>query len=235
MALVAFSLFSLIGEHGVWGFVSFKIAKPRLSLFALPPPVPPISSPVYALSVPLSSGQNDESTNMCIVTYAAPVSLATNTSSDGIPFQYWAVSVKKHTCTHQSFLKNKVGIIQLMKPEQIELVEVLGKHSGHDRLQYSKREKCAQLGFPWKAVDAWNEYLGVDCDVLSGCASYMGIRFDTLLDAGDHDMVLCRGVWLERHIGDDHNLVLPLAEQNVLYSEAVRDAGILPSFRDHFD
>ena len=180
------------------------------SAFASPsiPPPPPLSVPVWSLSadedLPSSmQGRGNTRHSMNIVTFATAVSVA--------PPKIWAVSLYTNTLTRRAFLDAKVGVLQLLRPDQSKLVPILGKRSGYED-GYDKREECKVAGFEWVAYhdgnndDDLDESTGIctcssegDADygdtvrlqVLPGCATYIKLKVLSYHNAGDHDVALC--------------------------------------------
>mmetsp|Transcript_9373 Transcript_9373/g.19927 ORF Transcript_9373/g.19927 Transcript_9373/m.19927 type:complete len:264 (+) Transcript_9373:99-890(+) len=171
--------------------------------FASPsiPPPPPLSMPVWSLSSPLSRTSEDEKpddieTSMNIVTFATAVSVA--------PPKIWAVSLYTNTLTRRAFLDSKIGVLQLLRPNQSSLVPILGKRSGNED-DYSKIEACRSIGcelVPYCSQIDHDDGNGggggdddaITFDVLPGCAAYVQLKLLSCHDAGDHDVVLCEVV-----------------------------------------
>lgn len=129
------------------------------------PPPPPLSLPVYSLSVPYIPSKAEAfntlsraKTSMNIVTYATAASVA--------PPKLWTVSLYTNTLTHHAFFycsdkipfssecgnqQTRWGILQLLSKHQSALVEILGKHSGIDEKNqgYDKEIECMKVGYPW--------------------------------------------------------------------------------------
>lgn len=136
---------------------------------------------------------------MNIVTFATAVSVA--------PPKIWAVSLYTNTLTRRAFLDAKVGVLQLLRPDQSKLVPMLGKRSGYED-EYDKREECKGAGFEWISyhgngddldesecgkegdADIQNEDT-VRLQVLPGCATYIKLKVLSYHNAGDHDVALC--------------------------------------------
>lgn len=78
---------------------------------------------------------------MNIVTFATPVSVA--------PPKLWAVSLYTDTMTRDAFFSSGTGVLQLLSPEQKNLVPLLGKRSGYEEGGYSKRNACQEVGYGW--------------------------------------------------------------------------------------
>ena len=180
------------------------------SAFASPIP-PPLSIPVWSLSAPLSSttdedlptslrGKSADKHSMNIVTFATAVSVA--------PPKIWAVSLYTTSLTRRAFLDSKVGVLQLLRPDQSKLVPILGKRSGYED-GYDKRNECKGAGFGWVAYCGGDDESGEDrskdegfgLQCLPGCASYIKLKVLSYHNAGDHDVALCEvldtAVWNE--------------------------------------
>jgi len=226
--------------------------------FALSQPPPSVSVPVYSFAVPLSSKQNqsgggiyvlededgnsitksvsDVSTSMNIVTFCSPVSVAAP--------KLWMISLYKGTMTKLSFLKNKVGVLQLLTPEQSELVPLLGKRSSLEE-DCSKENLCASAGFTWEDIyfgETLEEFHDLNIQLLPKCASYIFLKLceeQPVLDAGDHVVALCKvvgtGIWEDNHpsngnvrltVSEDQPQT-PLDQESVMYTGYLRSIGVL--------
>ena len=127
---------------------------------------------------------------MNIVTFATAVSVA--------PPKIWAVSLYTTSLTRRAFLDSKVGVLQLLRPDQSKLVPILGKRSGYED-GYDKRNKCKGAGFGWVAYCGGDDESGEDrskdegfgLQCLPGCASYIKLKVLSYHNAGDHDVALC--------------------------------------------
>lgn len=103
---------------------------------------------------------------MNIVTFATPVSVAQP--------KLWAISLYHNTLTKDSFLKNKVGVLQLLRPTHKRIVPILGKRSGYEK-GFSKQAECSKLGFPWTCheEDLPNASRLGSMELLPECALYI--------------------------------------------------------------
>jgi len=231
-----------------------------LFLFALSQPPPSVSVPVYSFAVPVSSKQNqreggiyvvedengnlitkslsDVSTSMNIVTFCSPVNVAAP--------KLWMISLYKGTMTKLSFLKNKVGVLQLLTPEQSELVPLLGKRSSLEK-DCSKENLCASAGFTWSTENIYNgetleEFHDLDIKLLPKCASYIFLKLcdeQPVWDAGDHVVALCKvvgtGIWEDNHPSNGNVRLAvsedqpqkPLNQESVMYTGYLRSIGVL--------
>ncbi|CAM9308575.1 unnamed protein product [Discosporangium mesarthrocarpum] len=101
----------------------------------------------------------------------------------------WAISLYQGSLTYDNFMRERWGVLQFLRPTQVELVPILGQNSGKlmDKAGY-----CSETGFPW--VEVPQETLGapVKVDVIPGCAAYMTIRMINFQPAGDHDLAVCK-------------------------------------------
>ena len=193
---------ALCSQYGAAAFASPSI-----------PPPPPLSMPVWSLSAPLDKtadedlpssmkSKGNDRHSMSIVTFATAVSVA--------PPKIWAVSLYTNTLTRRTFLDAKVGVLQLLRPDQSKLVPILGKRSGYED-GCDKRGACNEAGFEWVSYydandndldesacsgssegDADAQYEDtVRLQVLPGCATYIKLKVLSYHNAGDHDVALC--------------------------------------------
>lgn len=143
--------------------------------------IPPlIDVPTYSLATIDSEGK----TNMNIVTYTTPVSIS--------PDRIWCVGLVKSSLSHQNFMNNDFGILQLLCPKHSSLVKLLGGSSGRD---VDKQSECRERGFKW-------QYLAIDKDddeddikylplVLPDCTYYLLLNRIHVVDGGSHDVFIC--------------------------------------------
>jgi flavin reductase (DIM6/NTAB) family NADH-FMN oxidoreductase RutF len=146
---------------------------------------------------------------MNIVTFATAVSVAAP--------QLWAVSLYHNTLTKDSFLASGLGVLQLLSSSQSSLssssannsnqkylVPVLGKRSGYDDTAstgtyLSKKEESAKLGFGWIRPSPGDFVCPADLELLPECCTYISLRLQQIVPAGDHVVALCEvvdtGVW----------------------------------------
>ena len=173
-----------------------------------------LDSPVYSLSVG-GETMSEASATMNIVTYASPVGIR--------PTRLWAVSLYRRTLSHEKFAASGRGVLQLLAPEQAELVRRLGGESGRD---VDKGKICEAMGFPW---ETWRGY-----EVLPGCRAYVELVVKGApSDAGDHCVYVCEAVDAKtspgphlstqklRDLGiiDENGRAIPQEEDIVLLSE----------------
>jgi flavin reductase (DIM6/NTAB) family NADH-FMN oxidoreductase RutF len=200
----------------------------RRSSSPIPPP-PPISMPVWSLACPAISlpsspitetnGTSESpvettatteatpKTSMNIVTFATAVSVAAP--------KLWAVSLYHNTLTKDSFLASGSGVLQLLSSSsksssstntsnQKYLVPVLGKRSGYDDTAstgtyLSKKDESGKLGFGWIRPNPDDFACPADLELLPECCTYISLRLQQIIPAGDHVVALCEvidtGVW----------------------------------------
>ena len=129
--------------------------------------------------------------------------------------------------------------------------------------RYDKQDECEKVGYPWTTLDVggehdWNGLLGAGDDVkkafqgmklLPKCQSYIQLEMMDTMEAGDHDMALCRvlgvGEWdterdcvanviqcnVDDNDDDDNGVTSMLAkakdEETVLYTGYLRKMEVL--------
>jgi flavin reductase (DIM6/NTAB) family NADH-FMN oxidoreductase RutF len=140
---------------------------------------PLLNSPVYSLATRIPAAKDDASssrTNMNLLTYATPVSIR--------PDRLWAIGLYRETLSWEVFQKEGKGILQLLTPEHIPLIRLLGGSSGRD---VDKQEECCKLGWEWKEI---KEEFPL---VLPGCLSYVCLELQgDMIDGGTHDVAICK-------------------------------------------
>ena len=167
--------------------------------------IPPlIDVPTWSLSTKTSSNNDDTDavSTMNILTYASPVAIQ--------PYRMWSISLYKGTLSHENFVKERRGILQLLRPKHAlkvdddidggkhgALIRVLGGSSGRD---VDKETVCEELGFPWQTLECKGESkVNDDNDVwpkvLPHCVYYLKLELvGEMIDCGSHDVALCRVV-----------------------------------------
>ena len=165
---------------------------------------PLLSSPVFSLATLDTSGK----TNMNMLTYATPVGIR--------PHRLWAISLFRETRTHANWLASGTGVLQQLSSQHAPITWALGGTSSSEA-GADKAAACAALGLPW-FEDA--EVIGGDERLLPGCVSYCRLtQQGALVDAGSHDVAICR---LER--------VLASGEEDpgpALSTAELREAGLI--------
>jgi flavin reductase (DIM6/NTAB) family NADH-FMN oxidoreductase RutF len=237
----------------------------RSSSSPIPPP-PPISMPVWSLACPAitlpsppitekdgntskSPAETTPRTSMNIVTFATAVSVAAP--------KLWAVSLYHNTLTKDSFLASGYGVLQLLSSSspstsasssstnnsnQKYLVPVLGKRSGYDNTAstpgtyLSKKEESAQLGFGWIRPSPGDFACPANLELLPECCTYISLRLQQVIPAGDHVVALCEvvdtGVWnpATRSVVSSANVVdapQVFDPNSALYTGQLREDGII--------
>ena len=148
--------------------------------------------------------------------------------------------------TRDAFRNNRYAILQLLDRSQADLVPILGKRSGYEYKYneqqgegqgqqwqgYSKEEECRKAGHAWVSSHSCfgsQSYLTKEAKeafqgmkLLPHCQSYIQLEMVNTMEAGDHEMALCRvlgvGEWDE-----ERNCVVDLNSRSGSSSEA--DAG----------
>jgi hypothetical protein len=111
-----------------------------------------------------------------------------------------------------SFLASSSGVLQLLSSSssslssssainsnQKYLVPVLGKRSGYDDTAstgtyLSKKEESAKLGFGWIRPSPGVFTCPADLELLPECCTYISLRLQHIVPAGDHGVALCEVV-----------------------------------------
>jgi flavin reductase (DIM6/NTAB) family NADH-FMN oxidoreductase RutF len=143
----------------------------------IPLEMPPILSvPVFSLATIAADG----STNMNLLTYAAPVGIR--------PVRRWAISLYRQTESRANFMARRAGVLQLLSDahENHALIHTLGGASARD---VDKRALCADAGFAWLSEGE------VASELLPGCVAYYRLELEgEPFDAGDHEVAICKVV-----------------------------------------
>lgn len=214
------------------------------------PPPPPLSMPVWSLAAPRTPLRRGDSstkesssdtcaTSMNIVTFASAVSVATP--------KYWMISLYYDTLTKDSFCEAGEGVLQLLTPSHKHLVPVLGKRSGYEQ-GYSKSKACQSAGVPWVKCEDFvtgkmlkdedQDHDDKECKaiwLLPRCATYLHVRLESTVDAGDHLVTICKlvstGEWDEEHQAVRERSIdavnPPIDHVTVLYTGLLREEGII--------
>lgn len=173
--------------------------------------------PVWSLACPTLRARSSTTTSMNIMTFCTPVSISP---------KLWALALYHDTLTKESFLQHGSGILQLLTPSHKDLVTVLGKQSGY---QVNKQEECRKVGILWNRMD--------EMHVLPECATYLEVKTQSTIEAGDHVVVICQvtrtGRWSNTNCQvewltiDHEGPPEPLDAPRVLYTGWLRKEGIL--------
>lgn len=159
---------------------------------------------------------------MNILTYASPVSIT--------PHRMWSISLYKGTLSHENFVREKMGVLQLLAPEHANcvdtdgrpgaLIRVLGGTSGKD---VNKRLQCEKLGYAWSTFDDKNRVKSPP--ILPRCMYCLQLELEgDMIDCGSHDVALCRVVSM---IADDHPTDSAPIELDYLSTRKLRQMGII--------
>ena len=175
----------------------------------VPVEAPPIlTSPVFSLATAL-----DGKTNMNMLTYATPVGIR--------PHRLWAISLFRKTRTHAIFVERRRGILQQLAEQHAPLTHVLGATSGAD---VDKEAACEACGFGWSesAGDGGDERL------LPGCTAYLRlVQQGDLIDAGEHDVAICKVEAMYAAPPEDADDELGLQPLAPLSTEQLRERGLI--------
>ena len=190
-----------------------------LSTAALVPLDVPVllESPVFSLATVGASGPC-----MNLITFASPVGMR--------PVRLWAISLWRKTATHAAFVASRRGVLQLLSEEHAPLTPALGGHSATAVGHEWKAARCAELGFEWQGAADGAER------VLPRCLAYYTlVQQGELIDAGEHDVAICRveGAWgagadeLGCNSGGALSAWSHPPPRAALSTRALRDAGLI--------
>lgn len=133
--------------------------------------LPPLLDAItYSLATSSSNGR----TAMNILTYAIPVSAK--------PQRMWCVSLFKGTQSHENFLRDKKGVLQVLAPCHWNIIKLLGGSSSRD---VNKEDGCVALGHKWIVHEN-------GLKLLPNCLGYLQLaQVGQTIDCGAHDLVVC--------------------------------------------
>ena len=135
------------------------------------------NQPVYSIS-----SKSGDQHNMHIATYVTPVSMQ--------PKQY-IVGIYEGTRTLELIAQQPIFVLQLLAAHQYNLVNLLGKQSGHtiDKIQRLQKRKL---------ITEWNNYF-----ILKEAIAVLLLKGKRLTEYnGDHQLFLCDVVaWKNLHEG----------------------------------
>lgn len=134
-----------------------------------------VDGPIYSLST-YANGKG----NLNICSYVTPISMK--------PKKY-IVGVYKGTKTLENLESNPVGVLNFMTDKMANLVNLLGKKTGH------KVDKITRLG---ERIQLTEEGL----PVLKDSLATLRLKFTTRMDGGDHWAWLAEVVSHENHNAD---------------------------------
>ncbi|KAL7449768.1 hypothetical protein ACHAWC_001794, partial [Mediolabrus comicus] len=199
--------------------------------------IPPlIDVPTWSLSTkPGNNDDTDAVSTMNILTYASPVAIQ--------PYRMWSISLYKGTLSHENFVKERRGILQLLRLEHAfckvdddidggkhgALIRVLGGSSGRD---VDKETVCEELGFPWQTLECKGESKANDDNdvwpkVLPHCVYYLKLELvGEMIDCGSHDVALCRVVDMVMTT-DDENINTNTNELDYISTRKLRDMDVI--------
>mmetsp|Transcript_28921 Transcript_28921/g.40323 ORF Transcript_28921/g.40323 Transcript_28921/m.40323 type:complete len:248 (-) Transcript_28921:107-850(-) len=174
---------------------------------------PLLDVPTYSLA----TVGNDGKTCMNILTYATPVGIK--------PERIWAISIYKGSQTHDNFVIQKRGVLQLLRRSHSPLVRLLGGKSGRD---VDKKGGCAKLGFSWIKQQTTTIIKEDQIMLLPGCMAYIKVTLQgDLIDAGVHSVALCKVEEMLVLNEDDNVLERFNVEDPILNTRFLRDLGII--------
>ena len=113
------------------------------------------------------------------------------------------VSLYHNTMTKDAFLQSRYGILQLMDQSQKDLIPLLGKKSGYERMDddvgscsnyYDKAMECSKLGYEWMESSSGSSPSLDSIKILPRCQSYIKLKVIKSMEGGDHELALCEVV-----------------------------------------
>jgi flavin reductase (DIM6/NTAB) family NADH-FMN oxidoreductase RutF len=137
-----------------------------------------INVPVYSLA-----SYDGDQWNMNICTYVTPVSMKP---------KIYAVGVYRDTKTLEVVEKTDTCVLQLLSPKQLDLVNLLGKKSGHSTNKMKVLAKRDE-------VEQWHGYT-----VLKDTAARLLVRKQDAKQTGDHLVVFFA---VEKHQSLPHSIL----------------------------
>ena len=144
----------------------------------------------------------------------------------------WSISLYKGTLSHENFVRERRGVLQLLKPHHAwyqndederpgSLIRVLGGTSGND---VNKRLHCEKMGYAWNELDNSDEKWP---SVLPGCLYYLQVEAEgEMIDCGSHVVALCRVIAM---LADD-SVKDAAMELDFLSTRKLRQMGIISEF-----
>ncbi|CAM9185278.1 unnamed protein product [Pylaiella littoralis] len=195
-------------RSGALGGAAGNPASPSLTKQPAPPA---LSVPVFSLA----TANEDGSTNMNIVTYASPAGIE--------PERLWMVSLYKSTLSHENFVREGSGVLQILRLKHAPLVPILGQSGGRET---NKASRCAGESFPWDQPSCGMLSVPQSVSIIPDCASYITLHMVSKQSAGDHDAVICR-VGSVAGPGEVQQDASALSEMKTLETRHLREAGII--------
>jgi flavin reductase (DIM6/NTAB) family NADH-FMN oxidoreductase RutF len=150
-----------------------------------------VDGPIYSLS---TTAHGKANFNIC--SYVTPISMK--------PKRY-IIGVYKGTKTLENLESNPSGVLNFMTDEMSNLVNLLGKKSGH------KIDKIKKLGYRIKLTDD-------GFYVLNGSMATVRLKFTTRMDGGDHWAWLAEVVSHENHNADKPLTLSYLKRKRIILS-----------------
>jgi flavin reductase (DIM6/NTAB) family NADH-FMN oxidoreductase RutF len=186
-----------------------------------PTTIPPLLDvPVYSLSTLGGSNSSDGKSTMNILTYATPVGIQPN--------RIWCISLYKGTLSYENFIRERRGVLQLLRQEHAVLTRMLGGSSGRD---VDKNNACNELGFAWQRLPNEEEDDSSRGDwplVLPHCYYYLKLELiGDLIDCGNHDVALCKVVSMITTSSNEVQVVEGATELDSLSTRRLRDDKII--------
>lgn len=187
-------------------------------------PLPKLSSPIWSLA----TLNVDKTTNMNIITYVSAVSIQ--------PEPLWALSLYKTSLSHELFMRQGWGLLQLLSEDIASVVPILGKKSGRDVDKLSLLN--SENGINLQAIPL--SYLPLQHSLISDntyrSSTVISVLKDSpvivfieksethpVIDVGDHDLIICRihsSFCIDSEEGSD-------SPSSVLMTQILRDRGLL--------
>lgn len=184
--------------------MAFTLTAARLVPLELPPV---LSVPVFSLATVAADG----STNMNLLTYAAPVGIR--------PVRRWAISLYRQTESRANFMARRAGVLQLLSGahESHALIHALGGTSARD---VDKRARCADAGFAWRSEPE------SAAELLPDCVAYYRLELEgEPFDAGDHDVAICKVLAIYAPASGEGRGARPLETARLRELGMITDAG----------
>ena len=127
-----------------------------------------VDLPVYSLIT-----FDEKGLNMNICTYVSAVSMNP---------KVYSIAVYKGTKSLENILNNEIVVLQLLSPNQANLIKYLGKKSGIDfnKHTYLKNKKVL---IPWK-----------NYEILKDVSAVIELKKSTCVDVGDHVLFILKAI-----------------------------------------
>ena len=186
-----------------------------------PTTIPPLLDvPVYSLSTLGESNGCAGKSTMNILTYATPVGIQPN--------RIWCISLYKGTLSYENFIRERRGVLQLLRQEHAVLARILGGSSGRD---IDKNNACNELGYEWERLPKEEDDDSSSGDwpfVLPHCHYYLKLELvGDLIDCGNHDVALCKVVSMITTSSNKSKVIEGAADLDSLSTRRLRDDKII--------